>query len=249
MDHTEVVRQGNMTERYLLNELDPHLREEFEEHFFECPECAMDVRAGDLLIEQTRAIVAEREGPAPARFQERTAEIEIVRPIVDNKPGWMDSIFGWMRPAIAVPVMAALLVVIGYQNLVTYPHLEQAANRPQVLPWASVNIGTYGEGQTITTKSGQSFLLFVRIPPEKAYASYTAELYNPARKLEWTLAIPVTSAQQSGEASASISDRWPVQVPGANWVSGTYTLTVRGTTAAGETKEVGTASFELQVAK
>jgi hypothetical protein len=34
MDHEVVVRQ-QMTERYLLDELDPHERAEFEEHFFE----------------------------------------------------------------------------------------------------------------------------------------------------------------------------------------------------------------------
>src|ERR1035441_1684537 len=41
MDHDAVVRQ-NMTERYLLNELDPEARDEFEEHYFDCPDCAAD---------------------------------------------------------------------------------------------------------------------------------------------------------------------------------------------------------------
>lgn len=44
MDHTAVVRQ-KMTERYLLDELDAEVRDEFEEHFFDCPECALDIRA------------------------------------------------------------------------------------------------------------------------------------------------------------------------------------------------------------
>jgi hypothetical protein len=66
-----------------------------------------------------------------------------------------------------------------------------------------------------------------------------AELYNPAGKLEWSLTIPATSAQ----------DQWPVQVPGANREAGSYTLAVHGVTAAGESKEVGRASFELQIQK
>jgi hypothetical protein len=140
----------------------------------------------------------------------------------------------------ALPVMALLLVVIGYQNLVTYPQMRQALNRPQVLPWASVNVGTWGSGgPAIAARPGEGFLLFVRIPPDGSYSHYTAELYNPAGKLEWSLTIPAASAQ----------DQWPVQVPGANRQAGSYTLAVRGVTAAGEAKEVGRASFELQIQK
>jgi hypothetical protein len=38
-------------------------------------------------------------------------------------------------------------------------------------------------------------------------------------------------------------------VPGANRAAGSYILIVRGVTAAGESKEVGRASFELQIPK
>jgi anti-sigma factor RsiW len=53
MDHELVARQ-RMTERYLLGELDADARHEFEEHFFDCPDCAVDVRAGALFVEQRR---------------------------------------------------------------------------------------------------------------------------------------------------------------------------------------------------
>jgi anti-sigma factor RsiW len=48
MDHQEAVRQ-NATEKYLLDELDPELRDQFEEHLFDCQDCALDVRAGAML--------------------------------------------------------------------------------------------------------------------------------------------------------------------------------------------------------
>jgi hypothetical protein len=35
------------------------------------------------------------------------------------------SLLGWLRPAYAVPAMAALLLVIGYQNLILYPRLDE----------------------------------------------------------------------------------------------------------------------------
>ncbi len=227
MDHDAVVRQ-KMTERYLLDELDAGTRDEFEEHYFDCPDCALDVRAGALFVEQSKVVLAETSEPVPTS-----------RPVnspTPPGPGWL----AWMRPALVVPMMALLLAIIGYQNLVTYPQLQQALNSPQVLPFASVNVGTYGsEEPVIKTAPAEGFLLFVRIPPDDAYSHYTAELYNPAGKLEWSLTIPATLAQ----------DQWPVKVPGANRKAGSYTLKVRGVTPTGETKEVGGASFELQIQK
>jgi anti-sigma factor RsiW len=227
MDHDVVVRQ-KMTERYLLGELAPESREEFEEHFFGCADCAHDVRAGALFVEQSKVVLAEKSEPVSTG-----SPVAAPTPV---KPGW----FAWLRPAFAAPLMALLLVVIGYQNLVTYPQLQQEMNSPRVLPWASVNIGTFGSGgPIIPARQGEGFLLFVRIPPDSSYSSYVADLHNPAGKLEWSLTIPASSVQ----------DQWPVQVPGANRTAGSYFLIVRGVTAAGESKEVGRASFELQIQK
>jgi Putative zinc-finger len=226
MDHDVVVRL-KMTERYLLNELDPEARHEFEEHFFDCPDCALDVRAGALFVEQSKIVLAEKSEPVPAG-------LPVTAPVT-AKPGWL----AWLRPAFAAPVVALLLAVIGYQNLITYPHLQHALNNPQVLPFALVNVNTYGSGAPISIHPGESFLLFVRIPSDGEYSHYVAELYNAAGKREWSLPIPASSAQ----------DEWPVQVPGANREAGTYSLVVHGVTAAGEGKEVGRASFELQIQK
>jgi len=225
MNH-EVVAQNKMTERYLLNELDPQARDAFEEHFFDCQECALDVHTASLFIENSKVVLAEKPTEAPV----------IAHAPALPKPG----LLAWFRPAFAVPVLALLLAVVGYQNLVTYPHLQQAVSHPQVLPWGSVNIGTYGStGQEITTAPGKGFLVFVRIPPEDGYTQYTADLYNPAGKLEWSLTIPATTSQ----------DRWPITVPGADRQPGTYTVAVRGTTADGTSKKIGEGSFELQIQK
>src|ERR1700738_1043732 len=166
MDHDMVVRQ-QMTERYLLDELDPAARDEFEEHFFDCKECALDVRAGALFVEQSKVVLAEKVAPVAARLPATAPG--------PAKPGWLT----WFRPAVVVPVMVMLLAVIGYQNLVIYPQLQQALNRPQVLPWASVNVGTYGsEGPVIATRRGEGFLLLVRVPPGGARSHYTRDLYK-----------------------------------------------------------------------
>src|ERR1700757_1664055 len=103
MDHAEAVRQ-QATERYLLDELDPELRDQFEEHLFDCQDCALDVRSAAMFVEQGKLILAEPSAHAAVKNPVPAAA----------KPGW----FAWLRPAFAVPVFALLLAVIGYQNFV-----------------------------------------------------------------------------------------------------------------------------------
>jgi len=152
MDHSNAVRL-KATERYLLNELDPDQLDQFEEHLFDCPDCAVDVRAAAMFLEQSKTVLSEVRGP------------ELVKLPAPARKGWLD----WLRPAFAAPVMAVLLAVVGYQNLVTYPRLHQALDTPHVLQWGAVNVGTWGaNGPVIPVSPGKGFLLFVRIPPTAA---------------------------------------------------------------------------------
>lgn len=220
MDHKDAVRL-KATERYLLNELDPDQLDQFEEHLFDCQECALDLRTGAMFVEQSKNVLAE---PVHAISSEQ----------VRKSTGW----FAWLRPAFAAPVMALLLAVVGYQNLVSIPHIQQAAIRPEVLPWISVNLGTYGgDNPEIVMAPGKGFLLFVRIPPDGNYVRHKADLYNPVGKLEWSITFPATAGQ----------DQWPIPVPGSNRQAGTYTLKVSGITAAGESKDLGRTSFDLKI--
>ena len=229
MDHDTVVRE-KVTEKYLLQELDPELRDEYEAHFFDCPECARDVHAGSEFIAHGKTILAESSEPA----------LILVQPPVTEPAarGW----FAWLRPAFAIPALALLLVVIGYQNLVTFPRLLQAVNQPQVLPATAVNLMTYGENASpLVVQAGEGFLLNVIIPPGHRYTGYKVDLHNPTGGVE-SVAIPA-SAAASGE------DTWPIRFPGTNRPDGIYKLTVRGVTASGQDVEVGSGSFQLQVQK
>ena len=223
MDHDEAVRQ-KATERYLLDELDPELRDQFEEHLFDCQECALDVRAAAMFVEQSKVILAESSAQSAVREPAATAA----------KSGW----FAWLRPAFAVPVLALLLAVIGYQNFVTVPKLTEAANQPQVGPWASLNVSTRGTETTlIKTHPGEGFAVLLNLPPEDGFASYAVDLYNPSGKLEWSGPIPTESVEEGHQ----------IYVPGRNRVSGAYTLVVRGITPAGESKELSRHPIDLQI--
>ena len=226
MDHNEVVRQ-KLTERYLLNELEGEQRDEFEEHYFECSECALDIRAASEFVEGSKFVLGQpAEEVAPAG---RASREPIHR-------GW----WGWLRPQFAGAALALLIAVVGYQNLVTLPRLRGVLQQPQTPPWAAVAVGTWGSsGPTVTVPRDSSFLIFVRIPSDGTYTRYIADLYNPAGGLEYSLTIPATSVQ----------DQWPVLIPGGNHEAGNYRISVRGVAGSGEIKDVGSAPFTLQTQK
>lgn len=216
MDHNEAIRLMG-AEQYLLNELSPELREQFEEHFFECTECANDVRAGALFIEQTKAIFAA-DAAAPQR------EMEPSKP---EKQSW----WAWLRPSVAVPVFAMLLAVIAYQNWPSHPY-------PQVIQATYVNVGARG-GSVPSVSAGRDkgFLLRVSFPVDAKYSSYSAKVFGPDEDVLWVLRLPIQQDQ----------DTYFIQIPPGKYVEGTYSIAIFETPADGGSVEIGRSSFELHI--
>jgi hypothetical protein len=228
MDHSESIRLM-ASEKYLLGELTPELRDQFEEHFFDCQECALEVRAGAAFVEHSKVVLSEPVVVSPMR-------VPVATPA---NPGW----FARLRPVFALPVLAAVLLVVGYQNLVTYPKLKGEAaafSRPQILVSASlINANTRGAGKTVVSaRPDEPFLLFVDIPADARFSSYVAELDGPAGNSEWSLAIPAETTK----------DTVPIRVPASHREAGMYTLVVRGVdSSGGKGVQVGRYPFELQI--
>jgi hypothetical protein len=225
MDHNEAIR-SMIVEKYLLSDLTPELREEFEEHFFDCKECGDDVRTGAAFLEHSKTILSTVPAPVPARAVSSAPKIT-----------WAS----WLR-GLAVPTMAVLLAIVGYQNFATVPKLKSAiaeANAPRIFPSASlIAVNSRGASRPmVTVRKGEPFLLFLDINTASNSSSYLAELYSPAGSLEWSLPISADAANET----------LPVRVPPGGRHAGTYTLVVSGVGAGGEKSlEVGRYPFELQ---
>jgi hypothetical protein len=227
MNHDEASRLM-ASEKYLLDELSLEEAEAFEEHLFACHQCSMDVRAGSLFLEHCKVELA-----AP-----RVTNTAVEK---DNKiSGW----FSWLRPAFAVPAMVVLLLMIGYQNLVTLPQLARAVREPHVLPAATVNLLTYGENASpLSVQEGQEFLVNVIVPPGQRYTAYKVDLYNPAGAIQTSIPVNDSALKDAGK------DTWQISFPEASHQSGVYKLDVHGINASGQDVEVGTTSFGLQIQK
>jgi hypothetical protein len=236
MDHSEALQQM-AAERYLLNELTPEARDAFEAHLFDCPECALDLRAGAAFVEEARTQLPGLTRKSPASAPSPSREIKVKRQ-------WWQ---GWLRPAFAAPAFATLLLVIGYQNLVTFPALRASADQPRLLPWVPLHGATRGGAHlTVTADRRHGVALPVDLPPQPsmgAYASYAFDLYDPQGKLAWTGAASAPSnSDEAGE-----SQRLSLVIPGAMLKSGAYTVAVSGVAAHGERTELDKYVFNLQI--
>jgi hypothetical protein len=232
MNHSEAIREM-VAERYLLNELGPDARDEFEEHMFDCPECALEVRSGSVLIGEAKTQLPELIANSAAAN----------KPLVEKKnKNWI----AWMRPAFAVPVMAALLVVVGYQNLVTLPALRSSTHRPHIVQIAPLYGATRGGSHvSIDVDPAGGVALPIDLPVDSvmgSFNSFALELSNPEGKVVWTTSL---HAAQSPEADQQFS----IVVPGGMLENGTYTLTVSGVAAGGARSEVGRYVFDVALSK
>jgi hypothetical protein len=222
MDHNEAIKQM-AAERYLLNELTPELRDAFEEHAFNCPDCALDLRAGSAFIN-----IAKGELPGLPATSPASSQPEPARPI-KKSIDWQS----WLRPAFAIPAFAALLMLVSYQNLSTIPSLRKAANEPGIQPSTAFHAGTRGGAHTpVGADRTHGAALSIELPQDSGYASYVFDLYDPHGKQLWTRSITASQAGSTGDGTVSLS------IPGEGLVQGSYTLAISGTGPNGARTEI-----------
>ena len=226
MEHQEAT-QLMAVEKYVLNELPPQLRDDFEEHYFDCQECAKDLRATTAFLDA-------------AKIELKAASVSRLSPAVSAKRRvpWL-----W-KPILVVPALAASLLLIAYQNVVVYPRLtEQIAqlNTPEILPSLSLVDGNSRGGQipSITIRSAQPFLLFLDIPTQERFSSYICTVYSPSEKLTWHVQV---SAQQAKDTVA-------LHIPAIDTIGGKYSILVQGNLGPshpGATVDLARYSFVLK---
>jgi hypothetical protein len=225
MEHQEAI-ETMASEKYLLDELTPELRDAFEEHYFGCPECAQDVRLGSAFMDHSKTLLPQ--------MKESTAKPP------RGKRNWLSWLSAVMSPAVMAPAFACLLAVVGYQNLVVYPGLQAAAIEPQVLPPATVlHDETRGSLPVVFADLKLGSTISVELPATLNYDAYKFEFYNSAGKVIWTHTAPGTNRPD---------DLMSIWLPGGV-KQDTYRLVISGVTSAGASVPVKEQVFTLQSRK
>ena len=177
MDHNEAVRL-QAAEKYVLGQLPKEQHAAYEEHYFDCPACAEEIKATAAFMESARQVVGEEVAQA--------VDEERLVPAAPRASGW----FGWLlRPAFAIPVFAALLLFIGYQNGVTIPRLKDSTSNQigqnissSFQLRGSVRGGNEGDdtANKVRVRAGESFALNFDFTPTGTFSEYDWQLRDQA---------------------------------------------------------------------
>jgi hypothetical protein len=173
MDHDEAVRL-QAAEKYLLGQLPKEEHAAYEEHYFDCSVCAEEIKATAAFMESARQVVCEK---AP-----EVVDAKRLAPAKPKGDGW----FAWLKPAFAVPVMAALLLFVGYQNGVTIPRLKDSSSAPIISSSFQLLGSVRGGNESgdasnkVPVKQGESFLLKFDFTPTGTSSEFSWRLLDPS---------------------------------------------------------------------
>lgn len=208
MDHIEAVRL-HAAEKYILGELPKAQHDEYEEHYFDCSACAEEIKATVAFMESSRQVAREEAL--------QVVDDKRLVPASPAKGGW----FGWMlRPAFAIPVFAALVLLIGYQNGVTIPSLKQASSRPAV-----AEVAQHFSLPALSRRGGESQSKTIQVNPKKYFnlevdmptgtpSDYVCQIRDAAGNVRHTIHV---SAEDS-------KDTVEIKIPAGSLQPGKYEL-------------------------
>ncbi len=200
MEHT-LAHQTNTIDKYLMRELPHEERLAFEEHMFDCPECAAKVKQDYDMIAELTAVLNE----SPPRALNEPAKA---------KAGWRD----WFRPVAFVPAFAALALamVVGYQNLVSIPGMLQ----PQVLDTTPMIATTRGAGSQIALVKPRAALFAVsfEVSSPAVYPGYVCQFQT-----DGTNNVTTVDCGKHSTAEFTLS----LLLPSPKFPPGGYTMILR----------------------
>jgi hypothetical protein len=205
MEHDDAIG-CQAAERYVAGELSPERRDAFEAHFFDCPECADEVRYEQIFAANMRAIARDE------RYQARRAS-------------WWEACQAWFRArptfALSLAANAALACGLGYV-VVTAPHGGGAGPRLLATYFAAPVSRAIEQAKEIPAGATAFAVHFPR--PEQSYPSYVYDILDAAGKRESAgfLKAPPT---QEGDLF--------MEVPVGRLSAGVHTLVIRDNSGNG----------------
>src|SRR5437016_1408308 len=128
MDHAEAINM-RAVERYVLGDLSVSEVEDFERHFFDCPQCSEELRIVSVLQENARAVFAEQDpGPQTAPAKQRAN-------------WWSGFVSAWRQPWAIAPALAAVVLAV----LVGYATGSRRSETPQPVSTYALHAASRGE--------------------------------------------------------------------------------------------------------
>ncbi len=188
MNHEEATNR-QAVDRYLLGEFSTAERDEYEEHFFECPTCAKEIQTGLALEANARTV-----------FREEEEERETV-----DEPNRLTSYFGWLLPrfqgggvvlsrpafALASLLMVVFVTSLGMQSLGLF---REGPVRPTAFYFLKTVRGP--EDPPLRFPAGVEQLAVTLRLKDSGYPFYELEFSRPGQRIVEDVANPRNPAQE-----------------------------------------------------
>jgi len=216
MDHMKATSTG-AAEKYALGEMGEQERDQYEEHFFACPECADEVKATAIFLDNAKPVLGEgasgapRAGPSEPGSNER-----------DTRFRWTDwrTLF-WPLPLGAATSMLALLGVSGYQGLVLLPQMRHELREAVALQSAPSYFLSLSRGEVpvVRASAGQRVVaLTLSRSSDRPLPFYRCEVLDAAGRSVMSRVVP----------GPSLGDELQILLPTERLQPGAYVLAVAG---------------------
>ena len=217
MDHETAIRI-QAAERYVLEEFSPEERAEFEDHFFECVECADEVRSASILAANAGQVLREERARESSVWEERGRRRR----------------FWWPMLASAA-LNLALLAGFGLERL--HSGISRAAVEPQFYHTFGVPAASRGTVQNIPVRAGSQFFgARFDLVPGQHFDSFEYQILDASgasRSDRWLKAPPDEGTDME------------LAVPVSSLKPGDYMLVLRGRQQSNAT-EISRAHFSVQ---
>jgi hypothetical protein len=221
MDHLDAENM-KAVERYMLGDLAVSEVEEFERHFFDCPQCSEELRALTIFQENARAVFAEQD----------LAPIAVSVPVPKSAAGWwggFSPLFGSRQWAM---VVGALLIGIftGYAAFAPHESVQAISGYP-------LYAQARGEETIVSPAAGSKFYtLYLDKTWDAEYSSYRAVLLDASGAKQ---ATATASAGAPGEAIQML-------IPTHQLAAGKYVMVMQAIDTAGKETELARFPFTLR---
>jgi hypothetical protein len=179
MDHEE-AKKMHAAEKYVLGELKGEVRDQYEEHYCDCAECALDVKAAAAFVAASKDI-----------FQEEPVSVPAAREKTGKAKDWRT----WLKPLIAIPALGALAVMLVFEG----HHLDSGLKEPTVTDQNLVVSGNFGlrggdrvanENNLVRVRANNAFGLHFDFIPSQTFEKYLAEVQDQSGHALLRFAIP-----------------------------------------------------------
>jgi hypothetical protein len=220
MDHMD-AEQLKAVERYMLGDLSVSEVEDFERHFFDCPQCSEELRTLTLFQENARAVFAEQDlAPIPASVH-----------APESAAGWWRGFSPLSFIRAGSLAMAGLLIGIVGSYLTLAPR-----EKPQAITSYPLYAEARGDETMVSPVAGSRFYtVYFDKTWDGDYQGYRAVLRDASGTEKSAIPVDVGAADEEIQ----------VLVPTKTLANGKYVLTMLGN-AGGKETELARFPFTLK---